>query len=46
MMEKNSKLVFEDRSCMIYDKNNANRLVTIIKMKKKKLFPLNFPIGE
>jgi len=42
MLEKNYKLVFEDKMCKIYDKNHGKRLVTIVHMTKNKLFPFKF----
>ena len=42
MLEKNYKLVFEDRMCKIYDKNHGGRLVTTVQMTENKLFPIKF----
>jgi len=42
ILEKNYKLVFEDKICKIYDKNHGGRLVTTIHMTKNKLFPIKF----
>ena len=42
MLEKNYKLVFEDKMCKIYDKNHGGRLVITIHMNKNKLFPIKF----
>lgn len=42
IMVRNYKLVFDNVKCVIYDKNNENRLVTTITMIKNRLFPLNF----
>lgn len=46
MLENNYKFIFEEKKCMIYDQNNANRLVTTITMLENKLFPLNFSIRQ
>ena len=42
MMEKNYKLIFENGTCVIFDKNNSNRVVTTVSMTKNRLFPLKF----
>lgn len=42
MLEKNYKLVFEDKICKLYDKNHGGRLVTIIQMIVNKIFLVNF----
>jgi len=42
MLQKNYKLVFEDKKHKIYDKNNGGRLVTIVYMIENKLFPIKF----
>ena len=42
MLEKNYKLVFEDKMCKIYDKNHGGRLVTTIHMIENKHFPIKF----
>ena len=42
MLEKNYKLVFEDKICKIYDKNHGGRLLIIIHITKNKLFPMKF----
>lgn len=41
MLEKNYKLVFEDKMCKIYYKNGG-RLVILVHMTKNKLFFVNF----
>jgi len=42
MMEKNYKIVFEDKKYIIYDKNEGHKHVTSISMTKNRLFPLKF----
>jgi hypothetical protein len=42
LCEKNYKAVFENQECTIYDKNKGNRVVTVVSMSKKRMFPLMF----
>jgi len=42
IMERKYKVVFEYGKCVIYDKNNGHRLVTIVSMINNRLFPLKF----
>ena len=42
MLEKNYKLVLEDKMCKIYDKNHGGRLVNIVHMIENKLFSIKF----
>jgi len=35
MIEKNYKLIFEDGKCIIFDKNNCNRVVTTSTYEKE-----------
>lgn len=44
IMEKNYKVVFEDRKCMIFDKNKWHKHVTNISMIMNRLFPLIFGV--
>eukprot|EP00253_Pinus_taeda_P028318 PITA_28318 len=42
LCEKNYKVVFENKTCTIYDKNKGNRVITIVPMKRNRMFPLRF----
>jgi len=42
MLEKDYKLMFEDKMCELYDKNHGGRLITTIQMIKNKIFPITF----
>lgn len=44
MLENSYKLVIEHKKCMIYDKNNVNRLLTTIPISPNGLFLLIFSI--
>ena len=42
LCEKNYKVVFENKTCTIYDKNKGNRVITIVPMTRNRMFPLRF----
>eukprot|EP00253_Pinus_taeda_P005517 PITA_05517 len=42
LCEKNYKVVFENKTCNIYDKNKGNRVITVVPMTRNGMFPLRF----
>ena len=42
LCEKNYKVVFENKTCTIYDKNKWNRVITVVPMTRNRMFPLRF----
>jgi len=42
LCEKNYKVVFENKTCTIYDKNKGNRVITVVPMTRNRMFPLRF----
>ena len=42
LCEKNYRVVFENMQCTIYDKNQKNKVITVVPMTKNRMFPLKF----
>jgi hypothetical protein len=42
LCEKNSKVVFENQQCIIYDNNRGNKTVIVVPISKNKMLPLMF----
>ena len=42
LCEKNYKVVFENKTCTIYDKNKGNRVIIVVPMTRNRMFPLRF----
>eukprot|EP00253_Pinus_taeda_P001749 PITA_01749 len=42
LCEENYKVVFQNKTCTIYDKNKGNRVIIVVPMPRNRMFPLRF----